>query len=132
MQLSLQPWPELPRVGIAAPGKPIQQALRSCPHSTDEASDTYVCNEELEQLVHCQKSNKRVQKSIRYQVCDNLLHFVQTCNMEQRTNENVAIHQTIQSNYTITMAKNNCAVQFNSRHLYTAKIITYMRGASVS
>jgi hypothetical protein len=38
-QLSSQPWPELPRVGMVAPGKPIQQALRSCPHSMDVASD---------------------------------------------------------------------------------------------
>jgi hypothetical protein len=39
MQLSLQPCPEPPRVGMAAPGKPIEQAQRSWPHSMDVASD---------------------------------------------------------------------------------------------
>ena len=46
----------------------------------------YIYNQELEQNVHCQKSNKRIQKSIRYQVCDNLLHLVQTCNWKKWTN----------------------------------------------
>jgi len=38
---------------------------------------------------------------------------------------NVAIHQAIQSNYTITLAKINCTIEVK------AKIITYMRGVSV-
>ena len=46
-----------------------------------------IYNQELEQNVHCQRSNKKVQKSIRYQVSDNLLHLVQTCDGEQWTTE---------------------------------------------
>jgi hypothetical protein len=44
---------------MVAPGKPTQQALRSCPHSMDVASDFIFTTSNFEQNVYCQKSNKK-------------------------------------------------------------------------